>query len=407
MIIDHTALFDQYPDGYYLFSEAQLLHNLEALRAAFRPVFADVTVAYSYKTNYTPTICRTLHEHGVLAEVVSDMELQLAVRLGVTGAKIIFNGPFKSPDSLRRAMLHGACIHIDSLDELQNLRAIRQTMGEHPNVRLGVRINFPMADERRSRFGMDVDGEEYKEALRLIDQEGYSLEGLHCHHPHREAHTFKDRMLGLLDAYDRLGLPVSYLDIGGGFASPMSEALARTLGIQPHTYRDYAEHIGAAIEESPVRGRIPSLIIEPGSALVANTMHFLSRVVSIKEIGTKRIATLSGSKFNILPNAKRPINLPLRVFSRTSREAPAHPVTYDLCGYTCIETDVLYEGYQGDLQREDIVMFSNVGSYSVVMKPPFILPNYPVLTHHDNGTIAEIKYGETFDTIFGTFPDLA
>ena len=74
----------------------------------------------------------------------------------------------------------------------------------------------------------------------------------------------------------------------------------------------------------------------------------------------------------------------------------------DMVGFTCIEGDVLYHNYTGKLAHEDAIVISNCGSYSLVMKPPFILPNFPVLDICD-GEVEVIKRGETFDDLFHTF----
>ena len=73
-----------------------------------------------------------------------------------------------------------------------------------------------------------------------------------------------------------------------------------------------------------------------------------------------------------------------------------------MVGYTCIEGDILYKGYRGYLAKGDVVVFSNCGSYSLVMKPPFILPNVPVLDLCEE-QVEVIKRKETFDDIFHTF----
>ena len=74
----------------------------------------------------------------------------------------------------------------------------------------------------------------------------------------------------------------------------------------------------------------------------------------------------------------------------------------DMVGFTCIEGDVLYHDYCGCLAHGDAIVISNCGSYSLVMKPPFILPNFPVLDICGNGVEA-IKRGEVFDDLFHTF----
>ena len=76
----------------------------------------------------------------------------------------------------------------------------------------------------------------------------------------------------------------------------------------------------------------------------------------------------------------------------------------DIAGYTCIESDVLFRHYNGEMGVEDFLVFSNCGSYSVVMKPPFIMPNFPILDI-SNGVknVEVIKRAETFDDLFGTY----
>ena len=51
---------------------------------------------------------------------------------------------------------------------------------------------------------------------------------------------------------------------------------------------------------------------------------------------------------------------------------------------------------------EDLVVFDNVGSYSVVLKPPFILPNFPILELNKD-EVKVVKRGETFDDLFHTY----
>ena len=73
-----------------------------------------------------------------------------------------------------------------------------------------------------------------------------------------------------------------------------------------------------------------------------------------------------------------------------------------IVGFTCIESDTLYKNYTGKIAIGDMIVISNCGSYSLVMKPPFILPNFPVLDISE-GKIELIKRGETFDDVFHTF----
>ena len=76
----------------------------------------------------------------------------------------------------------------------------------------------------------------------------------------------------------------------------------------------------------------------------------------------------------------------------------------DFAGYTCIESDYLYKEYSGKLAEGDFIILGNCGSYSVVMKPPFILPNFSIIDI-SNGidNIEFIKRTETFNDLFITY----
>ena len=63
---------------------------------------------------------------------------------------------------------------------------------------------------------------------------------------------------------------------------------------------------------------------------------------------------------------------------------------------------MLQKNYTGELGIGDYIVISNCGSYSVVMKPPFILPNFPVLDINGD-SVEVIKRAETFDDLFHTF----
>ena len=67
---------------------------------AFKTRYPKVQFAWSYKTNYLDAICKTFHQEGSWAEVVSGFEYDKAIRNGVDGSKIIFNGPDKTEEDL-------------------------------------------------------------------------------------------------------------------------------------------------------------------------------------------------------------------------------------------------------------------------------------------------------------------
>jgi diaminopimelate decarboxylase len=145
------------------------------------------------------------------------------------------------------------------------------------------------------------------------------------------------------------------------------------------------------------------LMLEPGTALVADTMKFVCKITEIKNIRGKWIAMTSGTKINFLPLASQ-LSMPLTVFSSKTDSQQNYP-SIDISGYTCMENDYLYRNFSGALYVGDYLVFDNVGSYSVVFKPPFILPNVPIISLVD-GKMEILKESETFEYIFQTYKNI-
>ena len=62
-----------------------------------------------------------------------------------------------------------------------------------------------------------------------------------------------------------------------------------------------------------------------------------------------------------------------------------------------------YKNFKGSLGLGDILVFHNVGGYSVVSKPQFIQPNFPMVAVKEHGEPVEIMRAETFDDVFSKF----
>ena len=72
-----------------------------------RSVYGNYRIAYSFKTNYAPYICRSAKVLGAFAEVVSGMEYEIARRLGISTSKVHFNGPYKNSKAVKEIILGG------------------------------------------------------------------------------------------------------------------------------------------------------------------------------------------------------------------------------------------------------------------------------------------------------------
>ena len=51
----------EYGNAFYLLDSAQFKKNFQELKAAFGKIYPNFNIAYSYKTNYTPKLCRLVN----------------------------------------------------------------------------------------------------------------------------------------------------------------------------------------------------------------------------------------------------------------------------------------------------------------------------------------------------------
>lgn len=394
------TLSEKFGKTFYLLESAQFKKNFLELKKAFTDIYPNFNIAYSYKTNYTPKLCKIINELGGFAEVVSDMEMEIALRVGVKPEMIIWNGPYKNAQKVEELLLAGGTVNIDSKYETSLVREIAR---RHPDKKMnvGIRCNFDVYDGVVSRFGFDIESNDFKDVLAMIKEENnLYLIGMQCHFATRRLDTWPPRVEGMLALLDKLELIPDRIDLGGGLFGKMDESLKKQFDSEIPTYTDYAQAVAPIMKEHyKDSDKKPMLLIEPGSALVGDCMRFASTVVNIKSVRGKAIATLLGSIYNINPTLNKK-NPPIQVYSMGGEQEEYQDL--DFGGFTCIESDYLYRGYKGKLAVGDVVIFGNVGSYSVVLKPPFILPNFPVIDVSE-GDIQLIKRGENFDDLFHTF----
>lgn len=400
MIINKSVIKDlrnEYGDAFYLLDSEQFKKNYLELKNAFSEIYSNFNIAYSYKTNYTPKLCKIVNELGGYAEVVSEMEAELAIKCGVKPENIIWNGPIKNPEKLKEYLHMGVNVNIDSIGEAEYIQKLADDTDKTLNV--GIRCNYDVKDGVLSRFGFDIDSEEFKKVLDIVTYtKNIHFVNFQCHFAKRQVEYWPERAKGMTALLDKIGIIPERIDIGGGIFGKMPDCLKEQFSSEIPGYEEYAKAAATVFAEFFNDKKIkPELIIEPGSALVGDCMKFVGTVKSIKNVRGKYIASVLGSQKNISMTG---VNPPMEVI-HTGKTLKDYK-NLDIVGFTCIEGDVLYKNYDGRIALDDVIVISNCGSYSLVMKPPFILPNFPVLDICGE-KVEVIKRAETFEDIFHTF----
>lgn len=402
-----APLLEQYGSPLFIVSEKKLRENARHLRRAFSTRWPKVRHGWSYKTNYLGAVCNVLHQEGAWAEVVSEFEYRKARALGVPGSRIIFNGPWKPAGILEQALLEGATIHLDHLDELYAVEAIARRLGKQ--IPIGLRLNFDTGHtEPWSRFGFNLETGAAMDAVQRIGSSQWmKLTGLHSHIGTfvldvrayaRQAHI----MAEFMEAAEReTGCSIEYLDIGGGFAS--RNAL-QGLYLPPDqvvpSFEQYAEAIVDALSEA-TRGRtalgkpLPVLVLETGRAVVDDAEILVTRVVGGKRLPDGRRAAILDAGVNLLFTAYwynhevRPMQ-PLEGLAEET-------VLY---GPLCMNIDTVRASVMlPPLNVGDALLVSPVGAYNNTQWMQFIQNRPAVVMVMQDGKVEPIRLAETLQTI--------
>lgn len=361
--------------AYYVFKEKEFIENYRELENSFKSIYPNFRIGYSYKTNYTPHICRLVKELGGYAEVVSEMEYNLAKSIGYSDQEIIFNGPNKE-------IYPNCMLNIDSLKELDCTN----------DNEIGIRVNIDVGQKFVSRFGMDSEDIE-----KCFEMAKDRIVGLHCHISQaRSLEAWEKRaelMLKIADKYFGDKGP-KYIDLGSGMFGKMPESLYRQFSNVP-SYTEYAETV-ATMFKNHYGENGPTLVVEPGTTLVSNYIDFHCFVENIKHINENDFVIVNASKHNLGEICELK-NIPFCINRKNGKNEPVHNAK--IVGYTCLEHDVMVNDFSGEIAIGDEIIFENVGGYSLVMKPPFIRPN--VAMYNEKNIL--IKREERAEEIFSTY----
>lgn len=391
----------------FVFSEQRLRENVRRMRRAFAARYPQVRLGWSYKTNYLDAVCAVMHQEGSWAEVVSEFEYGKARKLGVPGDRIIFNGPHKTREALKRAVMEGAIINIDHLDELYLLESVAQVANRR--VPVGLRLNFDTGfAEVWSRFGFNLESGQAMDAARRIGASAHlKLVGLHAHlgtfilDP--RAYTASARiMASFMDQVEaETGCEIGFLDLGGGFASlnALQGIYLPPEQVTP-TPEQYAEAICpallAATQEREARGkRRPVLILETGRALVDSAEVLVATVTANKRLPDGRRAAILDAGVNVLFTA----------FWYNHAVAPTRPLEglaedTVLYGPLCMNIDVVrYSVTLPPLDVGERLVISNVGAYNNTQWLQFIEMRPAIVMVGLTGDVQVIREPESMENL--------
>ncbi len=390
-------LISEFGSPLFVLSEHKIRSNFRTAKKAFETRYPKVQFAWSYKTNYLDTVCSIYHQEGSWAEVVSGFEYDKAISLGVEGSHIIFNGPDKSREDLRKAIRNNSLIHIDHLDEFYTIVDLCGEEEKRPKVAIRVNMDtgiYPMWD----RFGFNYENGQAWDALNKIMHSGkMDLVGLHCHIGtfimSSDAYAVAARKLADLATGLKLKYKhtIKYIDLGGGFASSntLKGAYLQGADLSPRM-DDYAEAISTALLNSDFPPEdMPLLILETGRALIDTAGYLLGTVLANKRSKT-------GQRFTIVDVG---VNILFTSFWYDHKISPAQKFSQytestTIYGPLCMNIDVIRESLDMPLlNKGDHFIVHHAGAYNMTQWMQFITlrPNVVLIDEHSKTHIIREK----------------
>ena len=240
---------EQYGLPCYVFDEEAFRNNYQNLKDTLTASYSKYEIAYSYKTNYAPKICSVVKSMGGYAEVVSDMEYEIAKIIGYENDFIVYNGPFKGP-KMEEHLCNGGILNIDNLEELN--RVICFANEQRREFKVGLRLNINVGQKFISRFGIDAESEDLEDGVNRLRNCQYTrLVGLHCHiGQSRSLAAWKARTTQMLTLADKYidDIP-EYIDLGSGMFGDMAPDLLQQFTVDVPTYSEYARVTAKLVAE--------------------------------------------------------------------------------------------------------------------------------------------------------------
>ncbi|MGD0552234.1 MAG: diaminopimelate decarboxylase [Sedimentisphaerales bacterium] len=395
---------------FYVFDETGFRKNYDDIVRAFGSRYEKFVLAYSYKTNYTPYLCRIIKSKGGFAEVVSRLEYDLALKVGQKPNKIVFNGPVKCYEDITLALDNKSIVNLDSWSGVDHVAKYAK---KNPNreIKIGLRINIGLSDKsglshiqehlKTGRFGFDpADANMKKVVSRLANIGNVTVNSLHGHTSTTGRNIWCYQIITetlCQIAEEFFPESVEYINIGGGIFGYIPPSMRWT---KTPSFDDYAKVVCKVLKNNKwVRRQKPNLMLEPGIAMVANTMSFVAKVISVKDIRGRVFVTVDGSAYNVKPTFHKNNN-PYQIIRRTGSKKRG---TFSVVGSTCMEKDYLLTEITDVLPDVgNFIKIDSVGAYTVVLTPPFINPA-PAIVVEKSGTFKLIRSKQTLNDMFKNY----
>ena len=407
---DTVELAKKFGTPLYVLDEDLMRDNCRAYKNAIDTYYdGHGLVLFASKALCTMYTGRLVAEEGLGADVVSGGELYTLYKAGFPMEKVFFHGNNKTPDEIELALNCGVGhIVVDNKYELELLNRIANE--KNVNQRILFRIkpgidahthDFVKTGQIDSKFGVALEnGEAYEIHKLALSMSNIQIDGVHCHigsqifdvEPFCEAAKV---MIGFIaDLYDKLGIKVNILNLGGGFG------IKYTATDDPIAPSEYIHKVINVVKELAQEKGIdlPFLVFEPGRSIVASAGITLYTVGCVKEIENVRTYVSIGGGMCDNPRYILYGSKYTAVLANNASAEPVAPIT--IAGKCCESGDLIQEHVMmPQIHVGDTLAVLATGAYNYSMSSNYNrIPRPPIVAVSGNEAKIIVKR-ETYDDL--------
>ena len=389
----------------YALDEATIRNRCRSYRQEFARRCPGTQVLYASKAYINPALAQIFAAEGLGLDVVSGGELAVAAAAEFPMARVYFHGNNKTPEELEYAIAQGiGRVVVDSFHELDLLNRIAAAAGQTQDILIRV---SPGIDPHThaytttgiidSKFGFSIQTGDAAAAIRqALAAVHLNLRGLHFHlgSPIFELEPYAaatDLVLRFAAGFREEGLDLQEFSPGGGFA------IAYTRDQEPPSVAAYAETIVATLRATcaELGMNIPTLLIEPGRAIIGPAGVALYRVGAIKDIpGVRKYVSVDGGMGDNIRPALYQARYEVVSAGKLNR-SDFEQVT--IAGKYCESGDVLaYDAMLPSVEPGDLIAIPAAGAYCPSMSSNYNLNPRPPIVLVKDGQSRIIRRRESY-----------
>ena len=403
-----TDLAEEYGTPVYILDEDTLRGRCRSFIGEFRKLYPATHVSYASKAYINPALAKLFQEEGMGFDVVSGGELATLIAAGIPMNEVYFHGNNKTPQELSEALENSiGWVVVDSFHELELLDQLAGQAGKTQDILIRV---SPGVDPHThvytttgildSKFGFSIQTGHAAEAVRLgLAANNLNLRGLHFHlgspifemEPYRVA---TELVLKFAAEFREDGLDMQRFSPGGGFA------IGYTRDEEPPPVSDYAETIVSTMIATcqELGMEPPTLVIEPGRAVIGPAGVALYRIGAIKDVpGVRKFVSVDGGMGdNIRPalyQAKYEV-----VAANKANQEPTEKVT--IAGKYCESGDLLASDIMlPKMESGDLIAIPAAGAYCPSMASNYNMNPRPPMVLVKDGKSRLIRRRESYQDL--------